>query len=83
MEFNDAVEKDKRPFYKNYFDLVSEKQIIVSTIVNSSVFYPLTMRVIMLVFTIMGFSSLMVSSSLMNTSVRTTMRKRQLIFTIS
>ena len=55
LEFDDAIIKDKRNFCKYYFDLLCENQIILSTIFNSSIFYPLCLRLIMLLFTISAF----------------------------
>ena len=55
MEYEEALENDKRSFCKFYFDVMSEKQVILSPILYSSVFRPITLRISMLVFCILTF----------------------------
>lgn len=55
LEYEEALENDKRSFCKFYFDVMSEKQVILSPILYSSVFRPITLRISMLVFCILTF----------------------------
>ena len=55
LSFDEAVKEDKRPYSLFFLHLISEKQIILSTILTKSVFYPLICRLIMLIFTLMAF----------------------------
>ena len=55
LNYEEAIVEDKRSFPKFYLSLVLDKQIILSTIVNKSPFYPLSLRLIMLLFTLMTF----------------------------
>ena len=55
MSYEDAKEKDNRTFWKYYLSIVSEKQIILSPILFSSIFQPLSLRSITFVFIIQAF----------------------------
>lgn len=55
LSYEEAIIEDKRAFFIFYLSLVSDKQMIFDTINKSSPFYPLTLRLVMLVFTIMTF----------------------------
>ena len=56
LKFKDAEKQDKRSFCKFYWDIFSEKQIILSTITTrDSIFTPLTFRLTMLIFTLLSF----------------------------
>lgn len=55
MEFKDALFNDHRSFFQYYFSILSEKQIILSTILNKSIFYQLSLRLILLFFTMASF----------------------------
>lgn len=56
LEFKEAEEQDKRSFCRFYWDIFSEKQIILSTITaKDSIFTPLSFRLIMLTFTLLSF----------------------------
>ena len=56
LEFKDAEKQDKRSFCKFYWDIFSEKQIILSTITTrDSIFTPLTFRLTKLIFTLLSF----------------------------
>ena len=55
LNYEEAIVEDKRSFPKFYHSLVLDKQIILSTIVNKSPIYPLSLRLIMLLFTLMTF----------------------------
>ena len=55
LSFEEACKKDIRGFCKYYFDIICEKQIILSTILSKSIFYPLSARVIMLFFSMSSF----------------------------
>ena len=55
MEYRDALKEDTRSFFQYFISIFAEKQIIVSTIVNHSVFYPLSLRLVLLLFTLTSF----------------------------
>ena len=55
MEFIDAIDKDQRSFISYYVSIISEKEIFLATILNKSIFYPISLRLIMLFFTISSF----------------------------
>lgn len=55
LPFEEACKKDIRGFCKYYIDIICEKQIILSTIINKSIFYPLSARIIMLIFSMSSF----------------------------
>ena len=56
LEFKDAEKQDKRSFCRFYWDIFSEKQIILSTITTKdSIFTPLSFRLTILIFTLMSF----------------------------
>lgn len=55
MEFKDAITNDHRSFCQYFLNILSEKQIILSTILNKSIFYPLSLRLVLLFFTMSSF----------------------------
>ena len=55
MEFKDAITNDHRSFCQYFLNILSEKQIIFSTILNKSIFYPLSLRLVLLFFTMSSF----------------------------
>lgn len=52
MEYEEALENDKRNYIQIYIDIVKVKQIIIQTITSSNSFYPLFLRIVMLIFTL-------------------------------
>lgn len=55
MNYREASRKDNRTFFRYFIHIAAEKQIILSTILNKSIFYPLSLRLILLLFTLMSF----------------------------
>ena len=55
LPFEEAIKKDNRKFCQYYFSILIEKQIILSTILSKSLFYPLSARIIMLLFSMCSF----------------------------
>ena len=55
MDYRDALKNDHRSFCRYFLNIITEKQIILSTILNRSVFYPISLRLILLFFTISSF----------------------------
>ena len=55
MNYSEASEIDKRSIWKMYLEHIIEKQIILSTMLSKSFFYPLTLRLMMLIFTLFAF----------------------------
>ena len=55
FSFEDAIKYDKRSFWLFFIQSLKEKNIITSTIMNDSIFYPLSLRLIMLIFMIEAF----------------------------
>ena len=53
--YKEALRKDKRSFCKYYFNILIEKQIILSTFLNNSIFYPFSLRIVLLLFTLSSF----------------------------
>ena len=66
MEYEDAIINDTRSYFVYYKVILTEKQIILSTVLSNSIFYPLSIRLIMLIFSIASFSFLMHYFSLKN-----------------
>lgn len=55
LDYENAIKDDKREYCLSYCHILFEKQIFLSTFMNSSVFYPISLRLIMLIFTLMAF----------------------------
>lgn len=55
LPFEEALKKDNRKLCQYYFSILIEKQIILSTILSKSLFYPLSARIIMLLFSLCSF----------------------------
>ena len=55
MDYRDAIKSDTRSFIQYFIHILTEKQIILSTILNRSIFYPLSLRLVLLFFTLSSF----------------------------
>lgn len=50
MEFEDVKQHDRRNFCKYYIDICIQKQLILSITFNGSLFYPITLRITLFIF---------------------------------
>ena len=55
MDYREAIKNDFRSFFQYFLSILTEKQIILSTILNRSIFYPLSLRLVLLLFTLSSF----------------------------
>ena len=55
MDYIYAIKSDTRSFIQYFIHILTEKQIILSTILNRSIFYPLSLRLVLLLFTLSSF----------------------------
>ena len=55
MEYEEAKENDKRSAIRYYFDIASEKIAILSPILDSSVFRPISLKLLMFIFWLFCF----------------------------
>lgn len=55
MDYREAIKSDFRSFLQYFISILTEKQIILSTILNRSIFYPLSLRLVLLLFTLSSF----------------------------
>lgn len=52
LSYEEAIQYDKRPFYLFFLHTILKKNIIISTFYNDSLLFPLSIRLIMLIFMI-------------------------------
>ena len=55
LDYEEALDSDKRSFCSMLIDIVIENQIFMSTIASKSIFNPISIRLLMLIFTISAF----------------------------
>ena len=55
MDFDEAIEEDNRGYFKMLWSIICQKQFILSTFINKSIFNPWTLRIAMLIFAISAF----------------------------
>ena len=55
MEYEEAIENDKRNFCRYYLDIISEKQFLLSPILYKSAFRPLSLKMSMFFFCLLTF----------------------------
>lgn len=55
LEFEEAVDMDKRSFCRMTLDIICENQIFINTVTSKSIFNPFSIRLLMLIFTISAF----------------------------